>query len=244
MFGRNVKHLLTALFFVSVLCLPVAQARTQNFFTNSMLGLGLRAGLERAPRADFLTDPQSTKASYGPYYSFGPFLDFGNFTLRTNLALHNYPGVTATGTDASGAYSETGDLSAFAYGLQLQLNPYYSEDFRRRLYLAIGGGVSRTTVKNARSYTNGTNLTEKMSGSGQELNVGVGAETFFVQNYSVALELGYRKVTVNSFKYQKGRDLTGQERTEGEAVASQTSGRAKKLHLEGPYLAFALNLNF
>lgn len=243
MSGRSAK--LAALLSLALCCAPSAFARTQNFFTGTPLGLGFKAGLEKSPRTDFLVDPQKVDGTYGKFFAFEPFLDFGNFILRVSGALHNYPLFSADGNDASGAFSETSDASSFAYGLQLLLVPYYSENFLHRTYIVLGGSNVSTSLKNSRTYAaSSATYTEKAKGSGQEYIAGAGYEFFFVQNYSVQFELGYRKYTVDKFTYGSEGDLTGKSRSQGETVVKADSGLVKKFHHESPYAAFSLNLNF
>lgn len=243
MSGRNAKakRLLPLLFlFLSV----PAFARTQNFFTGSPFGFGFKGGLEKRPQLDFISDPQTVSA-YSHFYSVEPFVDFGNFVLRARAALHYHPLFRAAGTDSAGrAFTETSDPGSFAYGLDLLLVPYYAKSGAARTYVVVGASQVSVNAKNIRSYTGGATNTEKVSGSGTEIVGGAGFEFFFVQNYSIQLEAGYRSLTVDSFTYSSESDTSGTAREKGEAVKNPTTGLAKKFHQNTPYITLGLNLNF
>jgi hypothetical protein len=134
MCARSIK----LFFFVLLLLALPAEAKVWNFERGSPLGIGLTAGAQRNPDADVITKPQSTSSSFSPSFGFEPFLDFGKFALRFSGRLHYYPVMSAGGSDPSGTFSETSDMSSFTYGAELWLVPYLSKEKSARIYLKAG----------------------------------------------------------------------------------------------------------
>jgi hypothetical protein len=242
MYGPSVRT--ACLFFLLLLPAVPALARTNNFSTKSLLGLGFRAGVENRPHSDFIVDPQTSASSYSKFYLFEPFLDFGNFVIRLSGGLHSHPTLSGKGTDSNGNFSETSDAHSVAYGIQILLVPYYSENLSQRMYIVVGGGNITTSLKNTRNYASGTSNTEKLSGSGLEYQYGAGYEFYFVQTYSIQFELGYRTLTISKFGYKLGNDLEGIARQKDDTAKSSQTGLVKKFHHDTPYFSVALNLNF
>jgi hypothetical protein len=223
-----------------------AFARKQTFITNSPLGIGFKAGLENHPQLDFIKDPQSVDSTTSYFFAFEPYFDFANFVIRTTASLHYDPMFRSTSSDATGTFRDSSDTSSFHYGVQLKLVPFFSQDLTSRAYVV--GGISNVvvTAKNNRTYVTGSSTVtnEKVSGTGQEILVGAGFETFMAQNYSLEIEAGYQALHVNEFGYKSATDIDGVARNEGETVRSSATNREKKFHQMGPYVTLALNLNF
>jgi hypothetical protein len=162
------------------------------------------------------------------------------------VELHSHPLIKGAGTDTVKAktFAESSNPSSLGYGIQLMLVPFVSERLTARMYLLLGAGNISTTLKNERTYADGTGYTEKAKGAGQEYMAGVGYEFFCTQNYSLGLEGGYRRFTIDKFGYTGDIDVTGTARSEGEAVRNPATGLVKKFHEDSPYFALALNMNF
>ncbi|MGZ3695544.1 MAG: hypothetical protein ACXWQO_15650 [Bdellovibrionota bacterium] len=133
MFGPSAKGKLYFLLgLVLALAPSLAEARAHNFANKSPFGLGFKAGLEKNPKSDFVVFPQTSASSYGKFYAFEPFFDFGNFALRGSASLHPHPLLSGSGSDTNGTFGETSDASSVAFGLQLLLVPFYSQDLSQR----------------------------------------------------------------------------------------------------------------
>lgn len=243
MSGRSAKF---SLLLLSLLLSPLAQARKQSFISNSPFGIGFKTGLENRPQLDFIADPQSVSTKAGYFFGFEPFVDFANIVIRATASLHSNPHFSSVSRNTIGNYNETSDVSTFHYGIHLKLVPFFSQDLSSRAYLLLGAASVVATAKNNRTYSTGSTASynEKIRGTGQEILVGAGFETFLIQNYSLELEAGYQSLHVHQFGYQSSKDIEGNSRNEGETVLSSATNREKKFHQMGPYVSLGLNLNF
>lgn len=223
-----------------------ASAKPNNFDTGTPFGLGLQAGISARPKSDLVGSPQTSSRNFSNHFSFEPFLDFGNFAFRLTGQLHNLPTLSA-GTGA-GAYSETSETQAFLYGLQLVLAPYVAESRTHRAYFKLGIAKAQASSTNERKYLNAGGATtasyqEKAKSSSRELSAGAGFEFFFVQNYTLTFEGGFRRLEFNRFDYRDdGTDLAGTARAKGDALVD-TAGNNRKLDLTGGYFNVGLSIH-
>lgn len=250
MFGRSAKRgyaLPLALFLAAFLPGPAAHARTHNFATGSPFGIGFAAGAEKAPQNAFAAG-SSTDSSYSHYFLFQPQFDFLNIVVQGYFGWHFYPTMHGTGTDGRGSYVETSSSGNMSYGARLMLSPWLSPKLGGRTYLALGIGQASAKLRNTRSYqTGGATVagpyTEDISGTGLELQAGLGFEFFALQNYSFRLEGGYSQRNINVFKHKGTNDTAGNVKSPGDEALDQF-GRAKGFNQWSPYaqLGFTLNL--
>jgi hypothetical protein len=233
----------SALLLALLLFAPSAHARKWTFETGGPFGLGLSMGAAQSPDTDLVEPPRSTSMSFSHFFGFSPFVDFGAVGFGLSGQLHSYPVVSGTGTDVQGTFSETSDVSSFLYGAHLRLSPFLSEDKRKRVYIKISLAKAIAQGENVRTYASGTAFSEKFKGDTRELLAAAGFEFFFVQNYSMAVELGFRQLEFPELKHEKGTALDGSPRSQG-AVLANDSGTNRKLNQTGPFISLGLNLNF
>lgn len=242
MCGRSVS----ALALVFALIPALAHARGLNFASGLPVGIGLTGGVESKPGSDFAAGTQSSAAAYSKFVAAEPFVDLVNVQIRLHAGWHFYPLLSGSGSDSHGSFSENSDAGSLELGGRILLAPYVAEDLRRRAYFVVGVSDSTVKLKNQRSYSSGSlkgqTNTEQLSGSGTELNGGIGYEFFLLQNYSLALEGGYRSVTVGPFHYGTSTDAAGNTVTSG-ATATNGNGGNKAFHTYTPYAQIVLNLN-
>jgi hypothetical protein len=239
MFGRSVSLALALL-----LAATPAFAKVQNFNTGIPFGLGFSGGFEPRPASNLVAGTVNTSSNYSRYVRFEPFLDLINVVFRPSVAYHFYPLAKGSGTDSHGAFAETSQVGAFDYGLKIQMAPWVAKNLQSRAFMAVGIWKSATRARDSRVYSATQQAySESLHGTGNALSLGVGAETFLMQNYSLQIETGYTQRSVDSFGYFSTVDSSGAAQTNG-ATAHDSSGRNKALHLWGPYLELTVNLNF
>jgi hypothetical protein len=242
MCGRKNKFWL----FILLLALPIsAEAKKTNFSTGIPFGLGFRGILSAAPDSGFVAEPQTKAASYGKAYSFEPFFDFSNFVVRGYATLHDHPLVSGTGT----GFAESSEAAAFGYGFQVLLAPLISETKTTRGYVFFGVGQTTTNIKTTRNYLNAQGATtasylERARSTSEEITAGLGFDFIFVQNYSMQIEMGFRKLSYGRFSYESTVDRAGTTRGKGEVVLDLTTGNQRKFDSSGAFGSVALNLNF
>ncbi len=244
MFGRNVR-LTAALILLSLFSTP-AQAKKQNFISGFPFGVGFAGGAEERPHSSFAAGSQTTASYYSNYFAFQPFWDMVNISFRLTIGWHFYPLLHGAGSNSVGAFTESSDGGSFDYGARVLLAPFLNQSLDRRGYIVVGVGQSTVKLKNTRKYTTGSlagqSLTERLQGSGTELNGGIGFEFFLLQNYSFQLEAGYTTRAVEAFGYKSTTDLSNATRTDGEE-ALNADGTKRGFHVWSPYAQIVLNLN-
>jgi hypothetical protein len=230
-------------FFFLFLCLlpALAHAKTINFSTGSDFGLGLLGGASQNPSSDLVTAPYYHRSDYSYFAGVEPYLDFGNFLLRMNLQYHNL-GVLSGPTD-SNTYNDTSDSQIILIGGSLVLVPFLSQDQKLRSYFRLGGGLASLSGENARTYSSGAKYFENFSADAINYEGSVGFEVLFIQNYSLALEFGYRELVFDTIQFESGTSLTGTTQIKGQDL--ETSGGTKKsLKYNGAFATLGFNLNF
>jgi len=242
MCGRNVRALVLLL----ALFPTLAHARSLNFASGLPVGIGLTGGMESKPGSDFVASPQSSRAAYSTFVAAEPFVDFLNVQIRLHAGWHFYPLLSGSGSDSKGSFNESSDAGSLELGARLLLAPFVAEDLRSRAFFVVGLNDSTVKVKNLRHYSSGSQSgqsnSEQLSGSGTEVSGGIGYEFFLLQNYSLAIEGGYRSVVVDSFHYKTSTDTAGNTVTSG-ATATNGAGGNKAFHAYAPYAQVILNLN-
>ena len=243
MFGRSARAL--ALAALALAPLPTL-ARTQSFTSGTPLGLGIAGGLENRPKSDFAAGTQTTASHYASYVAAEPFYDLGNFCFRLHFGWHFYPHLSGGSNDAHGTFTEGSDGGSFEYGARIELAPFISKNARQRFYFLGGLNESIVRLQNRRKYTSGalanTTYSDQVQGSGTEVNFGAGYEMFLIQNWSIAFEAGFRRMSAGSFGYRTTTDLTGAAVSAGDE-AKDTAGNTLTFHTTTPYGQIVLNLN-
>ncbi len=243
MFGQNAKLAAVLLLFLAS---APAFAKKQNLISGSMLGFGFLAGVENRPRTPFATGTQTTSSNYTSYFGFQPFIDLANLAFALKLGWHFYPVANGSGTDGSGNFTESSDGGSFDYGARVLLAPYLNKTLDQRIYFVLGMGQSIVKLKNSRKYSSGSQLdrtnSERVEGTGLELNAGLGYEFFLLQNYSLQLEAGYVQRSVETFNYRSTTDVSGAARSRSDEPLD-TAGNKMGFHVWSPYGQIVLNLH-
>jgi len=227
-------------FFLFLFYGPIAHAKVWNFSSGAAFGIGLKGIVSQVPVTD-VVDKATAGRTYSRGFSLEPFFDFRNFGIRL-IAQGILPPIYNNSGAFSG-FSDTADFYLAQYGLHLQLNPFVSNDNRRRVFLKAGYSLGTLNGENKRTYTNGLTFEEKYSGSTTEILAALGFEFFFVQNYSLSWELGYTQSEVTELSYKGGTNLTGVEKEKGLPLLTD-GGLNRKINLNSGYLGIGLNLNF
>jgi hypothetical protein len=231
-----------SLLFLFLFLLPAqVQAKTINFSTGSYFGLGLLGGVSQNPSSDLVTEPYTHRSSYSYLAGVEPFFDFGNFLLRLNLQYHNL-GVLSGPTNST-IYNDTSDSQITIIGGSLLLVPFLSQDQTLRSYFRLGGGMASLSGENARTYSSGAKYFEKFVADAVNYEGAWGFELLFIQNYSLALEFGYRELVFDTIQFESGTSLTGATQLKGQDLET-TNGAKKSLKYNGAFASLGFNLNF
>lgn len=237
------QNKLGRILFLSLFLLPCnGEARAINFATGFPFVLGFHAGASKRPATDFASGKQSYNSYVSHFYSVTPSFDFTTFVVRGKASLWYFPITSGSGTFKSQAFTETSDPFLFSYGADLLLVLALSSDLTQRFYLIGGLEYGKATIRNQRSYASVQYL-EKVTATQEIFNTGMGYEFMLVQNFSMAIETGYRFSRFNKFSYTTPNDVNGTKVTQG-SMAIDEKGTAKALDASRFYFDVALNLNF
>jgi len=248
--NKNTFTLAVTIFLFLFYVPSTAIAKRVSFGSRSAFGLGFRGGIAENPIQSFTSTPQTTSTNYTKIIGFEPFLDFDNFSLRATMNLHLHPLVQGSGTDniLGQNFTESSDASTFSYGIKLLLVPYRNTADRIRIYLGVGAGLANLYAANTRNYhnTSGTvtaTYVEKVRGSSSYTESLLGLEFFLVQNYSLALETGYKTLNFEKPTYYNSNDVRGTTIEKGSTVKN-VSGTDETFTYNGFNFSISFNLHF
>lgn len=217
-----------------------AHAKKVSFSTGVPFGLGFRASVASAPDTTLVAAPRTASASFSRSFSAEPFFDLTNLVIRGYATLHRHPNFAGEGT----GFTETSSASAFHYGVAVLLAPFVSQDATSRAYAVIGVGQAQASFKTTRTLTSGVANLERAKASTQEITAGLGFEAILVQNYSIQLEAGFRRLNYGRITYESEFDRTGTARGKGEVILDSTTGKNSEFDQGGAFGSLAFNLNF
>jgi hypothetical protein len=153
--------------------------------------------------------------------------------IEPGVEVASYPLLTGRGLDTSSAsnFRQSTEASTTIYGLKIKLVPLIFAERRGRIYIGGGGGLASTSAKNQRDYLNASGTItssnqERSSASGQSIDFFAGTEFFVVQNWSVALNLGYRIMKFDGFSYEGTTNVRGQTVNKGADVLNNSGALA------------------
>ncbi|MBX3021732.1 MAG: outer membrane beta-barrel protein [Bdellovibrionales bacterium] len=193
----------------------------------------------------------SSKFSYSGEIGF--MFGAGNFNVRIGAELLQHRPISdGKGTNASGDELFQLNSSASAFVPNVTAEYTFETKNNTRVYALFGVGYADVTVENRyRMSTAGTaaysvgNFDELMSATSTSYHAGVGVETLFTDNVTIALDLGYRHLQVGSLKYKTDVTGIGGSASKGEAVVN-SDGSKRTLNLGGLNVGvnFRFYLNF
>lgn len=244
------KSARNALFIIalSLFLLPTIGSTKTIDFSKTMFGVELSALGMKSAKTSFLPDAGSFESSYVYEYHIGLFFDLGSvILLRPGFSILSLSDGTATGTDASDgrAFTQTLESSGTMFSGKISLVPFVSDDNNRRIYFGGEVGIASISLKRQRAYASGAAETnsQEASGSGIYLGAHLGFEMFLVQNYSLGIEVGYRKLELSSFEHESGTSMRGASVDEGTELLDE-AGRNEAFNLNGATVSASFNLHF
>lgn len=250
MYAQKNRLALGLVLLASLLVSGSAEARRRTFGNTGIFSLGFSAGGTSNPTTTLIPGSVSGARGFTSFFSFEPSFDFGNFVIQPSVGLHAYPLLTGGGHDPAAGqnFNQSSDSTTLTYGARLLLIPMQSKGKMARIYIGGGGGIATNTTKSARNYLNAAgNITatnyERVAASTQYVEFFSGWEFFLVQNWSMAIEGGYRILKFGGFTYEDNRDVRGNFRATGSDVFD-TAGLKSTLSYSGPYGALRFQIHF
>lgn len=230
----------SSLFLCLLLFLAVqAQAKEANFASRRGVGFGFNAGITNNPFVNYIPEPLVFKRANSNFFGIGFFFDLSNLVIEPGLVWFTHPSFTGSGN----GYSESGDAYTVAPQLRLRLVPVYFNGNKGRFYFGGSFGSGQTYIKNSRKYTIGNAYSERLKGSSTMLMLFTGVEMFAVQNYTIALDLGYRDYFAQNFTFLTENDTSGAAQALGSAKKT-ANGDAAYFVNRGFYAQLNFNLHF
>ncbi len=247
--SRSVKtaFLTFALAFIFAFASQPAAAKSINF-SKTLFGIELSALGMKSPKISFLPDSGSFESEYAYEYRTALFLDMSSvILLRPGFSILSISDARAKGTDSADSRNFTQSIEASGTLLagKISLVPLLSADNKRRIYFGGEIGIANVSIKRKRTYASGAEETNSQEASGSELYYGghIGFEMFFIQNYSLQLEVGYRRIELNSFEHNSGTSMKGAAIDEGTELLDE-EGRNENFSLNGLSTSVSFNLHF
>lgn len=210
--------MMKSLFFVLIFFSSLAQARVFNFsgekFAPYIRGIysPTSTGDQSFANSSGSGNTFSTKYSAYNSFEFGFAYKIRDLRIRFGFeALKPSALKEIVGSDAGGTqlYSLDNDIMGYAPKIGFELN--IREWSTSRIYIAGDYGAMSMTVKNTYAFTAAgqsayptmVDFTEELKGSGQAIDGALGFETLMFDTTTLAVELGYRTLSIANLKHNK-----------------------------------------
>lgn len=247
-------RILSSLFFLGVVCAAgLAQARVFNFsgekFAPYVRGLyeptttGDQAFANSSGAGNTFSDKNTVYSSleFGFAYKVKDVRFRFGFEALKPAALKGVTGSSAAGTEL---YTLDNDILGYAPKIGFELN--IREWSSSRIYIAGDYGAMSVTIKNTyaltaagqSAYPGMVDFTEELKGSGQALDGALGFETLMFDTTTLALEVGYRTLSIANLKHNKNYTSFQGSVSKG-AAARNDDGTDRALSLNNLYVAAA-----
>lgn len=174
------------------------------------------------------------------------------YTIRLGLqAISPYSPDGIKGKNAAGTELMSVDSSAYGFFPVAHLEYYVMSDSIGRVYISVGGGYGKISMKNTYSltvdgdaaYSTPNNFSVSASQKTYLLDLGVGYEMSFVQATTISFDFGYRYSVARKLKYDSdGEDFSGTH-AEGDQVLN-SDGKSKILDLGGVFAGLSFRFYF
>lgn len=137
-------------------------------------------------------------------------------------------------------YQIDSDITGYAPKAGFEITPW-SNPTQKVFVFSYVGTASITMKNDYTSLTIAPNVDHsvEMSGTGNLVGAGMGYEAHFFDTTSFVIELGYRALKIDNFKYTKSVTTFSGAVTAGQA-ARQTDGSLRSLDLGGTYINLGL----
>lgn len=227
--SSSVTYSYLPFFFFSLFCLAASSAHAKRIsFNDTQFSVELFGTGYKAPTSTLVPSGGAFISSFGKEFGLGLAFDMGSvIVLRPSIAILSIPKADANGVDSSDSrsFSQTMESSGMVYSGKISLIPFVSKDANRRVYFGGGFGIANVSIKRQRTYQSGAGETNSQEASGSALYYEghLGFEFFLVQNYTLALEAGYRKLAIDKFTHSSGTDMQGNTVSEGATLTDSSS---------------------
>lgn len=160
-------------------------------------------------------------------------------------------GSNKKGSNSGGTELMTLDSSVTGFFPMAHLEYYVAQNALGRVYLSLGGGFGKVTLKNDYTFTAAgdtaysplTSHSQRASQLVYILETSVGYEMPFVQTTTFAIDFGYRYAVANDLEYEgAGSDFNGGH-TDGASVVN-SDGKKKSLDLGGVFTGLSFRFYF
>ena len=243
------NRLLLFLSLILLLLAETASARPINF-ESKYAGLSFNGGYTSNPNLSFLA-PHSTADSTKTYVlGVAPFVRYQNMVFSPELSFYLPPTMHAGGIDTptGNLYKERADSIIYTYGGNFTLIPHISKDMRFISFINFGAGLATFSSKNIRDYSSAAgaplnSYTEHVKGSAPYYLFSTGSNFFFLQNYSLGLESGYRFLKMSGLTYKSDYDRTNTFRGAGSKL-NNLDGTPATIGFSGFFFNVKLSLHF
>lgn len=239
----------TLLLLLCGLAIP-AQARVFNInketFAAYFLFTGGATSLGTSP---FKGEAASTVAYSGDInynYSgeFGFVYSRSFLNTRFGIEIMKPTALESTATTAgSEVYKAESEILGFAPKLALEFNLHGNNTSRS--YLSVAGGLANVTMKNHYTFSAGQTQFPSLSdhsidakGSATLWAAALGYENLLTDTTTIAVEMGYRMMTVDNLQYTKDVSTFGGSKSSGDDVTNY-DGTKRSLNFSGGFISIA-----
>lgn len=178
----------------------------------------------------------TTGGEFGFTYA-GKYLNW-NFGFEI-LKPTKLTGISATQSGTT-VYKIDSDITGYAPKAGIEITPWSNPT--QKIFIFGYVGSANVTVKNdytALTIAPNVDHSVEMSGTGNMLGAGMGWEIHFFDTTSLMIQLGYRSLTVDNFKYTKSVTTFSGAVTAGQSVL-KTDGSLRSLDFGGTYATLGL----
>lgn len=227
--------------------LPQAEARILNFNQESFapyirIGQQQASGFAKTPFGDSSGAGNSFSKEYSTSanYEFGLVYSASQVTFRFGFEVLKptaIPDIVATNASGTELYTVDNDVTGYAPKIGIDLN--VKQWPQSRIFLAASFGMPTVTVQNSYGFTAaGTtqyslaNFREEIKGSGTLAEYAIGYEFLGFDTTTLILDVGYRRLTVDSFSHNVAVSNFQGSVLKGDPAYTNT-GEARKLDLSG-----------
>ena len=236
-----------ALISLLTLCEPWAQARVfglnQQQFGSYFLISGSQAPIKDSPWVMESTADASSKSygtTTGGEFGFTYATKFLSWRFGFEVIKPTKLSAIAATQAGTTVYQIASDITGYAPKLGIEITPWSNN--KQKVFIFSYVGTASVSIKNDYStLTIAPNIDHsvEMAGSGNLLGAGLGYELHAFDTTSLILEVGYRILKIDNFKYSKDVTTFAGAVTAGQSVL-KTDGSNRSVDFGGSYVTLGL----
>lgn len=146
--------------------------------------------------------------------------------------------ISATQAGAE-VYQVASDITGYAPKIGLEYSPWVTDS--QKIFVYAGVGTASVTLKNdysSMTIAPNTDHSVQMSGTGNLLETSVGYEGHFFDTTALLVQMGYRSLTIDNFKYSA--DVTTFSNTTAGQPVLKTDGTNRSVDFSGAFISLGL----